>query len=67
MAKYSELRKKLKIEVTKPERFDLAHLTHTYKIATMEFLITLRNRQLNTLLRYLKIRLKSLIFKDICL
>jgi DNA (cytosine-5)-methyltransferase 1 len=28
MAKYSELRKKLKIEVTKPERFDLAHLTH---------------------------------------
>lgn len=28
MAKYSDLRKKLKIEVTKPERFDLAHLTH---------------------------------------
>lgn len=28
MAKYSELRKKLKIEVTKSERFDLAHLTH---------------------------------------
>jgi DNA (cytosine-5)-methyltransferase 1 len=28
MAKYSELKKKLKIEVTKPERFDLAHLTH---------------------------------------
>jgi len=28
MAKYSELRKKLKIDVTKPERFDLAHLTH---------------------------------------
>jgi len=28
MAKYSELRKKLKIEVTKPERFDLAHLPH---------------------------------------
>lgn len=28
MAKYSLLRKKLKIEVTKPEQFDLAHLTH---------------------------------------
>lgn len=28
MAKYSELRKKFKIEVSKPERFDLAHLTH---------------------------------------
>ena len=28
MPKYSEIRKKLKIEVTKPEQFDLAHLTH---------------------------------------
>jgi hypothetical protein len=47
MAKYSDLRKKLKIEVTKPERFDLAHLT--YKIVTMVFLITLRNQQLSIL------------------
>jgi len=28
MPKYSEIRKKLKIEVTKPEQLDLAHLTH---------------------------------------
>lgn len=28
MPKYSDIRKKLKIEVTKPEQLDLAHLTH---------------------------------------
>lgn len=28
MPKYSEIKKKLQIEVTKPEQFDLAHLTH---------------------------------------
>lgn len=28
MAKYSTIRRKLKIEVTKPEQLDLAHLTH---------------------------------------
>lgn len=28
MPKYSQIRKQLKIEVTKPEQFDLAHLTH---------------------------------------
>lgn len=28
MTKYSDIRKKLKIEVTKPEQLDLAHLTH---------------------------------------